>query len=205
VDLSGYAGKTIIIRFWFDTVDGLYNNYEGWYIDDVKIEDENTPDPAPEPDTIFSDDIESGTSDWTSSGLWHISAQRSDSPAHSWWYGQESTGNYDTGDANSGYLTSPSISLAGSANPELTFKSWYKTENTGTSWDKKIVQVSTDGGSTWTDIKLIADTPSTWNIETVDLSSYAGKTIVIRFCFDTVDGLYNNYEGWYIDDVKIVG
>ncbi|MEW6621415.1 MAG: RHS domain-containing protein, partial [bacterium] len=26
----------------------------------------------------------------------------------------------------------------------------------------------------------------------------------LRFSFDTVDGWYNDYEGWYIDDVEII-
>lgn len=206
IDLSGYAGQTIYIRFYFNTIDNLYNNYEGWFIDDVKIEYDTIPDPTPtpEPGIIFSDDIESGTNSWESSGLWHIATERSVSPSHSWWYGQELTGNYDTGLANSGSLTSSSISLIGSSNPELSFKSWYKTES-GTSYDKKIVQISIDSGITWTDLKQISDTPSTWNLETIDLSGYADQTIYIRFYFNTIDKLYNDYEGWYIDDVNIVG
>lgn len=37
IDLSAYVNKNIKIRFFFDTTDNKYNSYEGWYIDDVKI------------------------------------------------------------------------------------------------------------------------------------------------------------------------
>jgi len=30
-----------------------------------------------------------------------------------------------------------------------------------------------------------------------------GQAIKIRFSFDTVDGYFNNYEGWFIDDIEV--
>src|SRR5262249_1522659 len=44
---------------------------------------------------------------------------------------------------------------------------------------------------------------STWKAASFDLSSYAGKTIFLRFSFDTGDSVANTYEGWYVDDVQI--
>ena len=35
--LSAYAGQTVALRFWFTTVDGVGNAYEGWYVDDIRI------------------------------------------------------------------------------------------------------------------------------------------------------------------------
>ncbi|GEM_PF-993987 len=40
IDLSGYAGNKIRIRFVFNTVDANYNKYEGWYVDDIMIVDD---------------------------------------------------------------------------------------------------------------------------------------------------------------------
>ncbi len=37
IDLSGYAGNTIRLRFLFDTVDEKLNDFEGWYMDDIQI------------------------------------------------------------------------------------------------------------------------------------------------------------------------
>jgi len=94
-----------------------------------------------------------------------------------------------------------SISIAGSS-PKLTFRSWYITE-TSTNYDKKLVQISTNGGTTWTQLAQISDVPSKWNPETIDLSVYTGQTVKFRFVFDTIDAYQNSYEGWYIDDVNI--
>src|SRR5262249_2177925 len=41
----------------------------------------------------FADDMESGAARWAADGLWHLSNRRSDSPATSFYYGDESTGN----------------------------------------------------------------------------------------------------------------
>jgi peptidoglycan/xylan/chitin deacetylase (PgdA/CDA1 family) len=44
IDLSGYTGNIVLIKFEFDTRDSLYNYYEGWYIDDVIISGGGTVD-----------------------------------------------------------------------------------------------------------------------------------------------------------------
>ncbi|MCX9084878.1 MAG: cohesin domain-containing protein [Candidatus Methanoperedens sp.] len=205
IDISSYAGKTIKIRFYFDSIDSYYNNFEGWYVDNVKIESKSpnpTPTPAPDQGAIFFDDMETGKNPWVSSGLWHITTKLSNSPNKSFWYGQEMSGNYDTGILNSGALISPSISLTGITNPMLSFMSWYNTEN-GITYDKKIIQLSIDNGLNWVTLKQISDTKSQWNIEQIDISSYVGNKIKIRFYFDTIDSYYNTYEGWYVDNIKI--
>jgi hypothetical protein len=35
------------------------------------------------------------------------------------------------------------------------------------------------------------------------LGAFAGQTVLIRFNFDTVDGIINTFEGWYVDDVQL--
>lgn len=39
---------------------------------------------------------------------------------------------------------------------------------------------------------------------TANLNQFTGKEIRIRFTFDTLDGTNNNYEGVYLDDVRVV-
>lgn len=67
------------------------------------------------------------------------------------------------------------------------------------------VYVSTNGGASWTMIwrKDSDDPDMSWHEESVDLTPYTGNNVMIRFSFDTVDGLYNSYEGWYVDDVYV--
>jgi len=151
-------------------------------------------------------DFESGEARWTATGLWHIATRKANSPTHSFWYGQESTGTYDTGVKNSGGLVSPSIALGNA--PKLTFMSWYKTETKkdGTAqpaYDKKLAEISIDDGKTWTQLMQITDAPSVWNAESKSLAAYAGKTVKIRFFFNTIDEKGNSYTGWFVDDVKI--
>ncbi len=37
----------------------------------------------------------------------------------------------------------------------------------------------------------------------IDISAFAGSDIQVRFLFDTVDGVSNNFTGWFIDDVVV--
>ena len=62
--------------------------------------------------------------------------------------------------------------------------------------------------SGWTALKhydRVAESSSWRTSDPVDLSSYAGRTVELRWSFDTVRGPVGRYpEGWYIDDVRIV-
>ena len=160
-----------------------------------------TPPPPPPLSDVFADDVEGGVGTWTATGLWHQSTRRADSPVTSWYYGDEATGTYDTGDRNSGALTSSGISLAGSTDAELAFSEWSAVES-GTSWDRTRVQASSDG-VTWTTVFESHGTGTTWVQRTVDLSAFAGGDVYLRFWFDTIDGLINTFEGWYVDDVSV--
>jgi murein DD-endopeptidase MepM/ murein hydrolase activator NlpD len=43
LDLSEYAGSTIQVRFYFETLDDLHNEHMGWFIDDIEISAEPLP------------------------------------------------------------------------------------------------------------------------------------------------------------------
>ena len=166
--------------------------------------------------TIFLADFEDGSGGYNSDGftytpdpdstsnLWHGTARRSVSPSHSQYYGLESTGNYNTGARTAGNLLSPNISLVGVTSPIiLSYKYFMQTENSP-SWDIATVQISTNSGITWITLGTLTDSASFTTVSS-DISAYAGKKIQIRFNFDTIDGVANTYEGWYIDDVMITG
>ncbi|MBI2659191.1 S8 family serine peptidase [Candidatus Woesearchaeota archaeon] len=154
---------------------------------------------------IFEDNMESGVNGWTNTSLWHQETKRAYSPIKSWAYNTGAPNyNYDIG-TNSGTLTSSVIDLSAYKSAILTFNYLYQTEWLGTVFDQRWVQIGLNGN--FTNItQLSGDTMLTWNDDSIDISSYAGKPDVqVRFFFNTVDSLYNNYEGWYIDDVVIVG
>ncbi|MBN1268995.1 MAG: beta-galactosidase [Kiritimatiellae bacterium] len=194
VDLGAYAGKNVRVRFFFDTMDAVYNQFRGWYVDDVEVL--QSAEPAVE---VFFDDMETATN-WAGSGLWRWATNRAAGGAHSYVYNNGV--NYSTGVRNSGGLVSDWIDLSDVSGAKLSFQSWYLTEDTGTSWDRKLVQVSTDG-TNWTQVKQVSGAAGQWTGQTADLAAYAGKQIRLRFFFDTIDAIANQYEGWYVDDVRI--
>lgn len=156
----------------------------------------------------FQDNMEGGAGSWTATGLWRLATGADPCPnAHSgtasWYYGNSSC-NFDTGVTNSGSLTSQTIAIpAASGIAQLSFWYYYETEETGTTYDRRIIQVSVDGGGFTNLTQLSGDTRNAWHQSTLDLTAYAGHNIQVRFFFDTIDSVLNNFKGWYIDDVLI--
>ncbi|MBD3367388.1 MAG: T9SS type A sorting domain-containing protein [Candidatus Eisenbacteria bacterium] len=176
----------------------------------------------------FADDFESGPGDWTHSNIsggftddWHMETYRSHSASTSWKFGGAGSGNYSDS-ADGGLVTKP---MCIGADGEMTFWHWLdaEEESSTSAWDCCLVEISTDGGTTWSTLTpdggyshtknsnpanpLPEGTPCwsgyfTWRQETFDLSSYEGETIQVRFRFAS-DG-YVTEEGWYVDDVNIV-
>ncbi|PYJ85499.1 MAG: hypothetical protein DME22_08945, partial [Verrucomicrobia bacterium] len=73
-------------------------------------------------------------------------------------------------------------------------------------------QVSTDNGTTWQDVWSQAGTgdsgDSSFNQQTVSLSTFASRQIQIRFVYDFSSGSYYNLSpgvGFYIDNISVTG
>jgi hypothetical protein len=103
----------------------------------------------------------------------------------------------------------------------LTFDALWDTEP---GWDYGFVQVSDDGGKTWTSLPT-ADTTTdhdpgaisavtsqlpgftgdagTWKSESADLSAYAGKSILVGFRYITDSGV--NEAGFWVRNVAVGG
>jgi hypothetical protein len=117
---------------------------------------------------------------------------------------------------NSCTLASP-VTLG--ADAELSFWTWYDIEE---FWDFGFVQVSTDGGFTWTSLEN-ADTTSDhdpsaidtvidnlpgftgssggWVQETFDLSAYGGESVLVRFLY--VTDWATELTGFFVDEIAI--
>lgn len=159
--------------------------------------------PALAATTFYSNDLESDVSDWSTTGQWHVTTDRSSSPTHSFYFGMENgngtaDNSYDTGTVASGQLTSPSILLPSTLNVTLRFWSFWGGE--GGSFEHPIVRVIHGNGSTL----AYEDTggAGSGNVS-VSLSQYSGQTVQLAFIWDTVDSGINDFEGWYVDDVTI--
>ena len=155
--------------------------------------------------------FETGTLEgWTVAGssgtvFWHVSAVRSSSGAFSIRYANAGTGFYGDGLTNNGTLTSPSVSL--SATPFLTFDYFLANECLGANircgFDALSVEISTDGGGTWTLLDgNLATTGGIFYPYSIDLSAYASTTVNVRFMFNTVNNLGNSFEGAYVDNIS---
>ena len=101
----------------------------------------------------------------------------------------------------------------------LDFWTWYDLEE---DWDYAYVQISTDDGETWEILTTPSGTPTNpngnsfgwaytgmsgggetpeWIQERVDLSSYTGQEILVRFEYITDDAV--NRPGFVLDDIAI--
>ena len=147
------------------------------------------------PQSVFLYDFDDGTlQGWTATGSWGVTTANANAGAYS--VTDSPSGGYGNGADMS--ITSPVLDLSGSSAPSLTF---YHRLDLETSWDYGRVLVSTNGGSTFTEIASYTGFTTIFNQESFDLSSYISSQVVIRFQF-TSDGSVT-YDGWYIDDIIV--
>jgi len=162
---------------------------------------------------VFEDDLDNAAN-WEFTGLWHHqidSACATAAPGYqsapgAMAFNDETACSYDTGLRASGYATMktgkliPGDALAA----VLVFHDSLELER---AFDTAFIEISADGGP-WTPASFVRKVSDTvWGEEIVDISQYidpaAPKTIRVRFGFDTFDSQFNDYAGWYVDDVSI--
>jgi hypothetical protein len=146
--------------------------------------------------------------------LWHVAngTCRANLAGHTtpftFYYGQDATCNYNTGARNAANLISPPISLVGVFPPyALSFNYLLFVEGGG--FDTTFVDLSTNGGTTWTQIaskaNLIND--NQWHNSFTEITSQVGAatSVRLRFRFDTIDNIANSTTGWHVDDISVCG
>ena len=179
-----------------------------------------------ETETTVSYDFESGEQGWTHSGLgnspdnWELSSINPRSGIQAF-HGSESSN-------HNSVLVSPEIMLPTNLDPlNLTFWNRQSMEDrTDGCYDGGMLEISTDGGSTYTQItsdKMLTDPydgpmsssnamgtvdgwcgdPQEYLNSIVDISDFKGQTVQFRFQ-KGADGSVNK-DGWDIDDVKVKG
>ena len=150
---------------------------------------------------------------FTTAGGWAVSSAKSASPTHSW-FATEPTFPSDI------TLTSAAIVL--SEQSIFSFNHYFNTEPT---YDGGVVEISTNGGGTWQDLgpeiikngytatmdastilagqQAFSGASNGFEQTIIDLSSFTGQTVMIRFRFETDNGNSVPVEGWYVDDIKL--
>ncbi|MCS7311533.1 MAG: S8 family serine peptidase, partial [Acidobacteria bacterium] len=159
-------------------------------------------------------DFESGPQGWTAApysgcgnNLWHrTNAACGGATSFYAYFGQDATCDYDTGATVCGAWVSPVIDLSLYTTALLVFDYNLETEG-GAPFDHALVQISMDGGTTWT---TIADNAggglqdgAGWQTAAIDISPYISPTVRVRFAFDSVDPWVNNLLGFQVDNVNI--
>ncbi len=163
---------------------------------------------------LFTDNFESGTSQWD--GLWGLT-----NPAEGYNSANslnDSPGsNYDSG-ANSPMTMSDGVDLTDAMSGEVSFRAKWEIEN---SWDGCFFEVSIDGGGTWTPLAtgstnacsgqgaqlpsgapIFDNNQANWVLNTVSLTPYLGETDV-RFRFRLVSDSSIVGSGFFVDDFLI--
>jgi len=136
------------------------------------------------------DDAESGTSQWTVSGF-SVSAARYHSASNSFFGG-------NANNLNSSLTYADPIQVG--ASTHVSFWRYYDIE---ANWDYAFFEISVNGGATWKKLKTYTGTAATWTQETIDLSAYAGTSILMRFRYQTDPAVTG--EGFYVDDIEVAG
>ncbi|RPI13267.1 MAG: T9SS C-terminal target domain-containing protein [Ignavibacteriae bacterium] len=158
---------------------------------------------------MFSDNAESGTGNWTKSGnqiQWDTTGIAYFGPGHS--FADSRYGNSRNSTQNYFTLNNP-VNLSNTVNPRLEFFAKWSTE---ASYDYVRIQISTDGGSIWSNLagrftSTVSGQPSyhanqSWIYERISLNSYIGQTIRFRYYYYTDNGIPG--DGFYFDNFRIV-
>jgi hypothetical protein len=140
---------------------------------------------------------------------WSVVSRRPANGSYSLYYGDPAAGNYDSGDQNIGSALSPAFTLAANKTAGLRF--WlYMDVEANKLWDivRLVLVEGTNTSVLWRkslDSTAIYSTFDQWYEVYIDLTPHAGKTVQLRFEFDSFDGLTNTSEGVFVDDITIFG
>lgn len=158
-----------------------------------------------EPTVVLENDFSNGFgTGWLADGLWNVTgACNTEEICESvpWaYFGVVSTCSYNTGSRAVGSLQSPLLILP-LVGPQgritLEYCSSMENENTA-GFDMGLVYA----GST-----VIDEAPytgGTWERRIVDLTSQQGRALRLIWRFDTIDGQFNDFAGWRVDDIRVV-
>jgi subtilisin family serine protease len=165
----------------------------------------------PQPGDIFFDNMESGAGQWTTGGTlntWAITTNQEGfanylfpvpSPPNFW---SDSPGVDYSSDTDSWLMNASNINLSSYVGQDvyIGFGSAMLIEN---YYDHGYVQVSGDGGSSWTTLMDFSGYGYYWLNPYSYLIPDAVKTANFRFRFRLVSDFIYEYWGWLIDDVGI--
>ncbi len=142
----------------------------------------------------FTENFEGSDAYWACDWPWAISTEPSHGGTHCL---SDSPGaDYANSADASAYLR---VNLGTATRPMLTYWQRYGFEP---NYDYGFVEVSIDAGSSWARLSAVTSQSGfSWQQAQVDLGSYAGSQLIIRFRLKS--DAANPYDGWYLDDVEV--
>jgi len=136
---------------------------------------------------------------------WGVSSYRASSGTYSINYGNGgSPPNFDAGIANHGSILTPWFTV-NPDHPNVTFDVWSETEGS-TYYDQLTIYLVRDSipdVQVWNSGTAGVYNTLAWTPATVNLAAYGGSVARLKFYFDSVDSVANDYEGYYVDSVEI--
>jgi len=167
------------------------------------------------PQVIYTEDFEDETSGgYSLFGLWHTTESceaslSGHSQPRALYFGDDASCSYDLG-VVAGYAESPSITVENTSQVGLSLTYFLETEQSS-SFDRATVELSVNGGAyqvvATNSNGALVDDGSGWQTVDIDLTQYfaglTGATMTLRFGFDSLDGVFNNYAGFMVDDVVV--
>jgi len=145
---------------------------------------------VPPAGSIFKDDMESGTSQWTAESVWSLNNSVWHSYSHAW--------KADASGSQGGSLTTIPLDISNcGAAPTLRLRTCYDMQSPS---DVGYLEVSNNGVG-WTKVVTYTNSTPHWSNELIDLSDFGEMPdLHLRFNADSQNGLL-----WYVDDVYVNG
>jgi hypothetical protein len=139
---------------------------------------------------------------------WQLTKNKAMSSPYSLYFGDPAGPTINNGKAVKGTVTTPPIALA--AQGPFLFKAWANLQIEPLySKDLATISLLTAGEETviWTKVDIGGSTGKAWKEIEIDLAKagdLAGKSIQLKLSFDSLDGVGNDYEGLYFDDLRVL-
>ncbi|MCB9729501.1 MAG: VWA domain-containing protein [Deltaproteobacteria bacterium] len=150
-------------------------------------------------------------SDESGSGIgWQVDSERAHTLPNSLYMGDPATHTYGNGLRVEAVADSPTVALPAAVVTTLDFRLWLQTEafNQAVAYDVLWVEVFEPSTGTvtpvWDSVTALGGTThGAFRHVTVSLAAFAGRDVIVRFRFDSIDGEFNDYEGAYLDAVQL--
>lgn len=201
INLSNYKFNLVKLRFRLSSHNHCSYVEDGWYIDDVKVQEFISTNPTfvfP-----FCDDFENGMSKW-STGSFQWDTSLTNPNAGMYCVADSKTGNY-THNSSPVLMMAGVLDLSKTISPKLELFNRYSLAVgnccCNTDYDYLYLQISTDGGFNWTTLEFWQNTNLAWTQRQYDLTNYRTNKVKIRYYISSYNHCGYTADGAYLDDV----